>query len=164
MPVKVCATAFDVRGRPTRASAAVQGDRPTRGFGLFRVLSTRLQRNNDCNPEPRICAVAKVVPVLVVVDVNVIGGVPIVRPGSRPGIHQHEPKAAVREARIPHVHRGKTAHPEPVSTPETDIVGVLRNVVTAIASALGPSTMIAAPIAIATLRPGAVPLPSATLL
>src|ERR1022692_1834876 len=122
----------------------------------------QLQRDSDRKSDARIRAVAKVVPV-VIIDVNVIVSVPVFCPGPRPGIHEQEPKAAVREARIPQVDRGLAVHPEPVLTPETEIVGVLRNVVTAIASALRPGAMIAVPIAIATLLPCTVPLPAAAL-
>jgi hypothetical protein len=50
-----------------------------------------------------------------------------------------------------------------VLTPEARSVSGLRNRVTAVASTLCPGAMVAVPIAIAALRPGAVPLPSAAL-
>ena len=50
-----------------------------------------------------------------------------------------------------------------MATPEMEIVGVLRNVVTAIASTLRPGAMIAVPILIAILLPGTMRLPAAAL-
>ena len=108
-------------------------------------------------------AVAEIVPVGII-DVNVIGGIRVFRPRSWPGIHEQEPKAAVREARIPHVDLGLAVHPEPVSTPETEIVGVLRDVVTSIASTLRPCAMIVGPISIPILLPCTMRLPPAALV
>jgi hypothetical protein len=55
-------------------------------------------------------------------------------------------------------------HPEPVSTPETEIVGVLRDVVTSIASTLRPCAMIVGPISIPILLPCTMRLPPAALV
>jgi len=107
-------------------------------------------------------AVVKVVPI-VITDVDVIGGIPICRPVFRPRIHQHERKAAVRETRIPHVHR-RAGHPEIVLTSEIETEAVLRNEVTAIASTLRPSAMIAVPVLSTILLECAMRLPGAMLL
>jgi hypothetical protein len=122
----------------------------------------RLQGDGDREPDARIPTVVKIVPV-VIVDVNVIGAVPVFCPVFRPGIHKHERKAAVREARIPHIHRGAAVHPEPVLTTEIEAEAVLRNVVAAIASALRPGAMLAFPALSTTLLPSAVALPAALL-
>src|ERR1019366_1210981 len=87
--------------------------------------------------------------------------VPVFRPGFWPGIHEQERRAAVREARIPHVDRGAAVHPEPVLTPEIEAEAGLRNIVTAIASTLRPSAMIAFPALSTILLPRTVPLPAA---
>src|ERR1035437_8919214 len=129
----------------------------------FVTAVRQLQCDSERKPDARIPAVGEVVPV-VVIDVDVVGGVPVFTPEFRPGIHEHERKAAVRKARIPHVHRGEALHPKPVLTPETEAEGGLRNIVAAIASTLRPSAMIAFPPLSATLLPCTVPLPGALLL
>ena len=84
----------------------------------------------------------------------------VCRPTFRPGIQEHERKAAVREARIPHVDRGG-AHSEPMLTPERETEAVLRNVVTAIASPLRPGAMLAGPVLRTILLQRTMPLPGA---
>ena len=127
-----------------------------------RPPSGQLQRDSDRKPDARMPAVVKVVPV-VITDVNVIGSVPVLRPGFRPGIQEHERKASVREARISHVHRGAAAHPKPVLVPEREAEGGLRNEVTAIASTLSPSAVVGFPVLRTTLLPCTVFLPAALL-
>ena len=134
---------------------------PVKCFSKNLVAAVRqLQYDSDRKSDARIPAVVKVVPV-VIIDVNVIVSVPIFVPVFRPGIHEQEREAAVREARIPHVHRGAAVHPEPVLTPEIEAEAVLRNVVTAIASTLRPGAMLAVPPSSTTLLPGPVSLPAA---
>jgi hypothetical protein len=108
-------------------------------------------------------AVVKVVPI-VVVDVNVIGLVPILRSVFRPGIHEHERVAVVVEPGITHVDRGAAVHPEPVLTPEIEAEVGLRNVVAAIASTLRPAAMFLIPMLSATLLPRTLPPPGTLLL
>jgi len=54
-------------------------------------------------------------------------------------------------------------HPELVLTPEIETEAVLRNVVTAIASTLRPSAMIAGPVLSTILLKCTMPLPAALL-
>ena len=124
-----------------------------------------LQCDSDRKSYGRIPAVVEVVPVVVIVisDVNVVGRVPIVCPVFRPGVHEEERIAAVREARISQVDRG-ARHSEPVLTPERETEAGLRYVVTAIASALRPGAMIAVPVLSTILLERAMALPSALLL
>src|ERR1019366_5096877 len=72
--------------------------------------------------------------------------------------------AAVPEARISHVHNGAGSHAEEVPAAETEIEGGLRNVVTAVASALLPGAMVGRPVSGAILLPGVLRLPTAALL
>jgi len=63
-------------------------------FEVSRPTIRRLQYYSDRKPDARIPTVVKVVPV-VIIDVKVITIVPVLCPGFRPGIHEHERKAAV---------------------------------------------------------------------
>ena len=122
-----------------------------------------LQRNGDGKPDVRIAAIVEVVSI-VVVDVNVIGAIPVCRPVFRIRIDQQERVPAVPEARISHVHNGAGSHAEEVPAAETEIEGGLRNVVTAVASALLPGAMVGRPVSGAILLPGVLRLPTAALL
>ena len=102
----------------------------------------------------------KVVSILVV-DVTLVGGIPVGSPVSRVRIHQHERIPAVRETRIPHIHDRKHADAEEVLAAEIEIVAVLRDVVAAVASALCPATMVGGPVPAPVLLPGSVSLPTA---
>ena len=122
-----------------------------------------LQRNGDGKPDVRIAAIVEVVSI-VVVDVNVIGAIPVCRPVFRIRVDQQERVAAVPEARISHEHNGAGSHAEEVPAAETEIEGGLRNVVTAVASALLPGAMVGRPVSGAILLPGVLRLPTAALL
>ena len=126
------------------------------GFGVAR----QLQYDSDRKSYVRIPAVVKVVPV-VIIDVDVIGAVPVFLPVFRPGIQEQERIAAIQEARIPHVHGGAVVQPEIVLTPEGETEGGLRNVVAAVAATLQPVAMLAVPLLSATLLPCAIPLVAA---
>jgi hypothetical protein len=89
----------------------------------------------------RIPAVIKVVSI-VVVDVNVIGGIPAFGPVFRPRIKQQERIAAVLETRIPHIHHWARAQAKEVPAAKRDNETVLRDVVAAVASALLPCAMV----------------------
>jgi hypothetical protein len=121
-----------------------------------------LHCDSDRKPDVWITAVVKVVPI-VIINVNVIPLIPILWPVFWPGIQQQKRKAAVIKARIPHVDGGAIVHPEPVLVPEGESEAVLRNVVTAIASALHPIAVLAIPLLRASLLPHAIPLPAALL-
>jgi hypothetical protein len=133
---------------------------------LRRELSTavgQLHQDRNRKSGTRVSAVVKVVPV-VIVDINVIGVVPVVCPVFWPGIQEQKRKASVREARIAHVKRGKAAQPEVVLASKIKTEGGLRNLVAAIASTLHPGAMLAFPLPSTTLPPCATPLPAAPLL
>jgi hypothetical protein len=110
----------------------------------------------------RIVAVIKVVAV-VVVDINVVGGIPVIGPVFRPWIHQQEGIPAVLETRVPQIHHRARPEPEVVLAAEIEAEGLLRNVGTAVASALRPGAMVGGPPLCAILLEGVVPLPAALL-
>jgi len=124
---------------------------------------SQLQFDGNRQSDARISAVVKVVPV-VISDVQVIAIEPVLCPGFRPGIHQQERIAAVRKARISHVHRGKGVHPEPAVDSEIQVEAILRDIVTAVASTLSPGAMVALPLLRAILLPCTASLPGALLL
>ena len=107
-------------------------------------------------------AIVKVIPV-VIVNVKVVGVIPVFCPVFGPRVNQHERKAAVLEAGISHEYRGAAPDAERVCTSKIEAEPVLRDVVTAIAAALPPSTMLALPMLGTILLPGTMALP-ATLL
>lgn len=150
---------------PCVASRLVECDAVLFGVeASFEVVAVRqLHYDRDRKSDARMPAVVKVVPI-VIVDVDVIGIVPVLCPVFRPGIHEQERKAAVREARIPHVDRGAVVNPEPVLTPEMEIEAGLRNVVTAVASTLRPGAMLAFPPLSTILLPCTMFLPAAALV
>src|ERR1019366_7356031 len=133
------------------------------GSGAVRNAPGCLQRNGDGEPDVRIAAIVEVVSI-VVVDVEVVGVVPVFRPIFRIRIDQQERVAAVEKARISHVHNGASSHAEEVLAAETEIEGGLRNIVTAVASALLPGAMVGRPVLGAILLPGVFRLPTAALL
>ena len=101
----------------------------------------QLQRNHDRKPDLRIAAVVKVVAV-VVVDVKVIGVIPVVGPIFRPGIHHQERKSTVLETRVPQIHHWLRTNAEEVLAAEIETEGTLGDVGTAVASALRPGAMV----------------------
>jgi hypothetical protein len=151
----------------TETKPAAEGDtRNGRRLALpfyLRHGSCHLHLDGDRQPGVRISSVVQVIPV-VIVNVEVIGVVPIIGPVFRPGVYHQEPKAAIRETRVTHIDRGLALHPEPVSNPERNAELLLGDVITAVASPLGPGAMVAGPVLRTILLPGTVPLPSATLL
>ena len=122
----------------------------------------QLQGDRDRQSDARIPAVVKVIAVIIV-DVNVIGLIPVFCPVFRPGIHEQERKAAVLEAGISHEYRGAAPDAEPMCASEIDTETVLRDVVTAIAAALGPGAMLVLPMLGTILLPGTMSLPAALL-
>src|ERR1017187_10156000 len=141
-------------GEPLWGRQRSYGWSPNRGY---------LQRHGNGKPDVRIAAVVEVVSI-VVVDVNVICAIPVFRPVFRIWIDQQERVAAVEEARISHVHNGAASHAEEVFAAETEIEAGLRNVVTAVASALLPGAVVGRPVLGAILLPGTFRLPTAALL
>ena len=126
-------------------------------------MAMALQRNHDCKPDLRIAAIVEVI-AIVVVDVEVIGVIPVVGPVFRPWINHQERKSAVLKTRISQIHNWLRANAEEVLAAERETESVLRHVVTAVASALSPAPMVGRPALGAILLPGIVPLPRAALL
>ncbi len=110
----------------------------------------------------RIAAVEQVV-TIVVVDIQVIGVVPVVGPVFGIGVYEQERKASVLEARIPHIHNRARTKPEEVLAAEVEAEAVLRNVVSAVTATLGPRAMVGGPVSSAILLPVIVSLPAAFL-
>ncbi len=104
-----------------------------------------------------MATVAEIVAVVHVIDVNIIGLVPVRRPGFRPRINNPEPKTAVLKARasIDHDH-GCAVYAEVVSASEVLTEAVWRNAITNITSAIMPRAMFAPPIPCTLTRPDIV--------
>jgi hypothetical protein len=100
---------------------------------------------------------------VVIVNIDIVRGVPVVCPILRPGIDEHEPIVAVPEAGISANDDGAVLNAEPVLTPEIEAETTLGNVITAIAAALIPSSVVDLPMRGAILLPGGMFLPSAVL-
>jgi hypothetical protein len=101
-----------------------------------------------------MATVAEVVAVIHVIDVNVVGLIPIGRPGFRPRINNREPEAAVLKARasIDDDH-GSAVNAEIVSTAKMLAEPIGRNAIAHIASAVVPRTVIVFPMLSALARP-----------
>ena len=101
---------------------------------------------------------------IIVVDVNVIGVIPVIRPVLGIWIHHQERIPAVFKSRISQVHHGQNADAKGVPAAEIEAEAILRNVVTAVAPALRPGAMVAGPVLRAILSEGRVLLPAAAPL
>ena len=88
--------------------------------------------------------VVKVIPV-VIANINVVGGIPVLRPVSWPRINHHERVAAVLEAGVARNYDGLALNAKPVSRAEIEPETILRNVITAITAPLSPSAVIGLP-------------------
>jgi len=110
-----------------------------------------------------IAAIVKVV-AIVVVNIEVIGVIPVVGPVLGPRIKQQERIPAVLETRISQIHHWLRANAEVVLAAEIQTEAVLRDEVTPVASTLRPAPMVGGPPLRAILLPGIVPLPAAALL
>jgi len=106
--------------------------------------------------------IIKVIP-LVIVNVKVVGIIPVFCPVFGPRVNEHERKATVLKAGISHEYRGSAPDAERVCNSKIEAETVLRDVVTSIAAALPPSAMLVLPLSGAILLPGTMSLP-ATLL
>jgi hypothetical protein len=90
-------------------------------------------------------AVVEVIPIAVA-DINVVGGIPVWRPVSRPRINHHERIAAVLEARVTRNYDGLALNAKPVPRAEIEAETIFRNVIAAISAALPPSAVIGLPV------------------
>ena len=103
----------------------------------------------------RIPAVVEVIPVVEVIDVNIIRLVPGVSPVFWIWVNETEPIAIVLEARIPaHHHEGEAIDAEPVTSTTVAAEIVVRNAVAVVAAALLPSAVLELPAVGSMLLPG----------
>ena len=109
--------------------------------------------------DARIGTVIQIV-TIVIAYIDVVGRIPVLAPALRPWIEDEERESAVGEARVAHVDGGTEAHAEPMVVAEVLIVSDLRNVIAAVAAALGPGSMLARPVLGAIRLPTAIPPPS----
>jgi hypothetical protein len=116
-----------------------------------------LKRDANCNPGAvRIPTVIQVIPVIEVLDINIVRLVPVVSPVFWIRINGTEPIATVLEARIPaNLHEGEAVDAERVIPTIVATEIVVRNTVAVVAAALRPSAVLGVPALSTTLLPGA---------
>lgn len=122
-------------------------------------MRSALHHDRDREPDLRIPAVEKVV-AIIVVDVDIVGVVPIFRPVFRPRVNKQEREPSIDETWIPHVDSRPRSDAEEVPAAEIDTELVLGNVVAPIAAALRPCAMVRVPMLCAILCPGSSSLPA----
>ena len=115
----------------------------------------RLERDTDCNSRGSgIPAVVQVIAIVVVVDVNVIGVVPVIRPVFRPWVNRTDPIATVLKPWVSANNlEGKAVDSEPMLRTKVSPEPIVRDVVAAIAPTLFPGTMVGFPAPCAMLSP-----------
>ena len=102
----------------------------------------------------RVSAVVKVIPVVDVIDVNIIGLVPGGSPVFWIWVNETEPIATELEARIPsHYHKREAVDPKIVTSTTVAVEIAVWNSVPMIAASLMPSTMLRLPAVGAMLLP-----------
>ena len=113
----------------------------------------------DCDPGTRAHPVECVIPVTPVIDIHVVGLVPVRRPRLRPRIHERNPITVVLEARIPAYedHR-KAADAKEVVISEGEAEARVGDAVAVIAATLAPGAVIVIPRVSARLCEAAVHL------
>jgi hypothetical protein len=103
-----------------------------------------LQHHGDRNRLSRMHTVVEVIPV-VIANINIVSGIPVLRPVLWPRVNHHERIAAVLEAGVTLHYDGLALNAEPVSLAETETEAIQGNVVAAIAATLSPGAVIAFP-------------------
>jgi hypothetical protein len=108
-------------------------------FRFDRVLRKDLERYVDRDVHSRMASIAEIVAIVHVIDVDVVGLIPVRRPGFRVGINNREPEAAVLEAgaSVDDDH-GRAINTEKVSPSEVLAEALLWNAIAHIASAVVP--------------------------
>jgi len=102
-----------------------------------------LHRNANGNSNPGIPAVIHVVPVVDVRNIDVIGVVPVICPGSRPWVNETNPITLVLETRISTNHQErKPVDSEPMLRPKVSMVSVVRDAIAAVAATLLPGAVV----------------------
>ena len=93
-----------------------------------------------------MASVVHVIPIINVVDVNVIGFVPGARPVFRPWINDTEPETPVPESRVStHYKHWGAVNAKPVLTAKVGTKAVVGNAVASVASTFMPSSMFLLP-------------------
>src|ERR1017187_2053107 len=106
--------------------------------------------------------VVQLIPV-VIADINVIGGIPVLRPVSWPRVNHHEGKTAVLEAGVTRNYIRLAVDAKPVFVAEIEAETSFWDVVAPIAPSLFPITVIASPIRGTISLPSCLSLPAAML-
>ena len=106
--------------------------------------------------------VVQVIPV-VIADINVIGGIPVLRPVSWPRVNHHKRKATVLEAGVTRNYIRLAVDAKPVFVAEIEAETSFWDVVAPIAPSLFPITVIASPIRGTISLPSCLSLPAAML-
>ena len=104
------------------------------------------ERDRDCDPLAGVRAVIHVVPIVGVVDIDIVSLIPVRSPVFRPGVDERDPVAVVLEARIPaDEDQRKLADVEKVLMPEVEPEAVIGNPVAVVPAALTPGAMFVMP-------------------
>jgi hypothetical protein len=82
---------------------------------------------------------------IVIANINIVSGIPVLRPVRGPRVNHYERIAAVLEAGITLHYDGLALNAKPVSLTETETEAIQGNVVAAIAATLSPGPMVAFP-------------------
>src|ERR1700686_491373 len=116
-----------------------------------------LHCDTDRNSGVRIPGPVQVVAAICVNDINIVGVVPIVPPVFRPWVNGTEPIALVLEPwKSAHNQEGKARDAESVIPAKVSAETIVRNVITAVATALLPGAVVGLPVSRAMLLPGAL--------
>ena len=106
----------------------------------------RLHRDADCYSNIGMPAVEQVITVVDVADIDIVGVIPVRRPGFWPRVNETEPIAAVLEAGISaHNQEGQPIDSEPMFRPKVSTESIVRNAVAVVAAALLPSAVVRLP-------------------
>jgi hypothetical protein len=88
-------------------------------------------------------AVEQVIAVVDVADIDIVGVIPVRRPGFWPRVNETEPIAAVLEAGISaHNQEGEPIDSEPMFRPKVSTESIVRNAVAVVAAALLPGAVV----------------------
>ena len=119
-----------------------------------------LERNCDGDWIIGVIAVIEVVPIAGVVEIHIVGFVPVCPPGFRPWIDDRDPISVVLEARLPtHEDQRKAVDAEEMIAAEVEPEAGVGNPVAAVATALTPALVLALPRAGAGLNKACAHLP-----
>jgi hypothetical protein len=88
--------------------------------------------------------IVQVIPV-VVANINIVSGIPVLRPVLWPRVNHHERIAAVLETGVTLNYDGLALDAKPMSLAEMETEAIQGNVVAAIATTLAPGAVIAFP-------------------